>query len=70
MTTLRHIHQYMTDRRKVLLEDGRVGKIVRVDTTFPDRETTVSVWAENDDKPGIAKVKLEQVLGPASHWTG
>lgn len=28
----------------VQLVDGRVGKIVRVDTTFPGNTTTVLVW--------------------------
>jgi hypothetical protein len=66
MTTLRHIHQYMTDRRKVLLQDGRTGKIVRVDTVFPKGSTTVSVWIEETQKgPGVAKVSLDKVLGPA-----
>ncbi len=66
MTTLRHIHQYMTDRRKVLLRDGRTGKIVRVDTVFPKGSTTVSVWTETREGPGVAKVELDSVLGPAS----
>jgi hypothetical protein len=65
MTTLRHIHQYMTDRQKVLLEDGRTGKIVRVDTVFPKGSTTVSVWIETTSGPGVAKVDLGSVVGPA-----
>ena len=32
-------HQIMTDRRKVLLQDGRAGKIVRIDTDFPRGKT-------------------------------
>jgi hypothetical protein len=63
MTNIRHIHQYMTDRRRVLLEDGRVGRIVRVDTLYPTRSTTVSVWT--GDGPGIAKVDIKSVVGPA-----
>ncbi|MCA9594063.1 MAG: hypothetical protein KC776_12155 [Myxococcales bacterium] len=63
MSTIRHIHQYMTDRRRVLLKDGRVGKIVRVDTVFPKRNTTVSVWT--GDGPGVAKVDIDSVVGPA-----
>jgi hypothetical protein len=43
----------------VRLEDGRVGKIVRVDTTFPANETEVSVYTEDEKGPGIAKVSLE-----------
>ncbi len=64
MSTIRHIHQYMTDRRRVLLKDGRVGRIVRVDTVYPKRSTTVSVWT--GDGPGVAKVDIESVVGPAS----
>lgn len=65
MTSLRHIHQYMTDRRKVLLNDGRTGKIVRVDTVFPRGSTTVSVWTETQRGPGVAKVDMKSVIGPA-----
>jgi hypothetical protein len=65
MTTLRQIHSYMTDRHKVLLEDGRVGKIVRVDTEFPNGKTTVSVWTETAKGPAVSKVTLESILGPA-----
>jgi hypothetical protein len=65
MSNLRHIHQYMTDRRRVLLKDGRSGKIVRVDTLFPKGATTVSVWTESATGPGVAKVDLDSVVGPA-----
>lgn len=44
MVTLRDIHRYQTARRLVQLDDGRVGKIVRVDTTFPGNSTVVSVY--------------------------
>ena len=44
MASLRHIHQMMNERRMVQLADGRIGKVVRVDTTFPGNTTTVSVW--------------------------
>ncbi|MCC6667494.1 MAG: hypothetical protein IT375_27350 [Polyangiaceae bacterium] len=63
MANIRHIHQYMTDRRRVLLEDGRVGKIVRIDTDFPKGSTTVSVWT--GEGPGVAKVDIDAVVGPA-----
>ena len=44
----------------VRLKDGRVGKIVRVDTMFPANRTEVSVYTTEDGKgPGIAKVGLE-----------
>jgi len=65
MADLRHIHQYMTDRRRVLLDDGRVGKIVRVDTTYPSGGTLVSVWTEDKQGPSVAKVELARVIGPA-----
>lgn len=58
-----YIHQYMTDHRKVLLNDGRSGKIVRIETDLPRGKTTVSVW--NDEGPGIAKVDIGAVVGPA-----
>lgn len=65
----------MNERRMVLLTDGRVGKIVRVDTTFPDNATTVTVWTKADDAqgpvsgsgpasgPGISKVSMTDVVG-------
>ncbi len=49
----------------MLLEDGRVGKIVRVDTVFPKNSTTVSIWTETQQGPGVAKVDMKSVLGPA-----
>lgn len=46
----------------VRLSDGRVGKIVRVDTTFPANRTEVSVYtAEEGQGPGIAKVGLDRL---------
>jgi hypothetical protein len=44
MMTLRHVHRLMNERRMVQLVDGRIGKVVRVDTTFPDNNTTVTIW--------------------------
>ncbi len=82
MMTLRHVHQLMNERRMVQLVDGRVGKVVRVDTTFPDNTTTLTIWTNsNTDSdpvsaspvstrpvsgPGIAKVTLSEVLGEAA----
>jgi hypothetical protein len=65
MASIRHIHRYITDRSRVLLNDGRTGKIVRVDTIFPQGTTTVSVWTDTPSGPGVAKVKLDAVVGPA-----
>ena len=64
MATLRHIHQLMNERRMVQLTDGRIGKVVRVDTNFPANTTTVSVWT-SETGPGISKVSLNEVVGPA-----
>src|SRR5690606_26413198 len=44
MVTLRDLHRYQNDRAMVQLKDGRIGKIVRVDTTFPGNYTEVSVY--------------------------
>lgn len=63
VTTLRHIHRYMNDRRRVVLADGRTGKIVRVDTLFPSNDTTVTVWTDAQEGPGVAKVRLNDVVG-------
>ncbi|MGC4090362.1 MAG: hypothetical protein QM756_21285 [Polyangiaceae bacterium] len=63
MTTIRHIHRFMNDRRRVVLADGRTGKIVRVDTVFPANDTTVTVWTDSEPGPGVAKVRLDDVLG-------
>jgi len=70
MATLRDIHRFMNDRRFVSLRDGRTGKIVRVDTFFPDNDTTVSVWTETQGRPGVAKVMLGDVVGPAKAGSG
>jgi hypothetical protein len=59
MLTLRRIQKLQDQRSVVRLEDGRVGKIVRVDTTFPANETEVSVYTEDEKGPGNAKVSLE-----------
>jgi hypothetical protein len=61
MLTLRRIQKLQDQRSVVRLEDGRVGKIVRVDTTFPANETEVSVYTEGARGPGIAKVSLSML---------
>ncbi len=65
MATLRLIHQYMTDRRQVQLEDGRVGKIVRVDTSFPAQSSVVSIWTSDSDASPVTKIDIAQIIGPA-----
>lgn len=62
MADLRHIHRMMNERRLVRLADGRIGKVVRVDTLFPGNATTVSVWTDSKS-PGVAKVALTEILG-------
>ncbi len=75
MATLWYLHRLMNERRMVRLSDGRVGKIVRVDTLFPDNFTTVSIWTDSNDEgplstgpvsgPGISKVSLNDIVGEA-----
>ena len=55
----------MNERRMVLLTDGRIGKVVRVDTLFPGNATTVSVWTDSK-APGVAKVSLSDIVGEVS----
>ena len=66
----------MNERRTVRLSDGRVGKIVRVDTSFPENATVVSVWTDSNEDgpvstgpmsgPGISKVSLSDIVGEAA----
>ena len=68
MASLRLVHQIMNERRPVVLADGRTGKIMRVDTWFPDNDTKVTVWTPNGNGPGLAKVervRLADVVGMA-----
>ena len=58
----------MNERRQVLLADGRTGKIIRVDTTFPENDTKLTVWTADSSSPGVAKVEhfaLSDVIGVA-----
>ena len=65
MATLQHLHQLMNERRMVQLSDGRIGKVVRVDTLFPGNATTVTVWTDSS-RPNISKVSLSDVIGEAA----
>jgi hypothetical protein len=66
----------MNERRMVRLSDGRIGKIVRVDTLFPGNATTVTVWTDSNDDgplstgpvsgPGISKVSITDIVGEAA----
>jgi len=62
--SLRHVQRCMTDRRQVKLDDGRLARIVRVDTEFPANQTTVSVWADTPKGPSLTKVTLDRIVGP------
>ena len=53
----------MNERRYVRLADGRTGKIVRVDTTFPANDTMVTLWTDSASGPGVTKVRLDDVVG-------
>jgi hypothetical protein len=66
MATLREIHRYMNERLTVVLRDGRIGKISRVDTFFPKSETIVTVWLKDQADSGFVKVGLDDVVGTTS----
>ena len=61
MLSLRAVQKLQDNRSQVKMDDGRVGKIVRVDTTFPGNETIVSVYTTSEKGPGIAKVSLDHL---------
>ncbi|MBW2529624.1 MAG: hypothetical protein JRI23_35935 [Deltaproteobacteria bacterium] len=65
MADLRHIHSYMTARRRVMLDDGTTGRILRLDTAFPGPHTIVSMWTECVEGPQLAKVDIRRVIGLA-----
>jgi hypothetical protein len=66
MASLRHIHQFMNERRVVRLADGRVATIMRVDTWFPENDTQITVWTADNSGRGLAqveRVELKDVVG-------
>lgn len=63
MADVRRLRKFMADRRRVLLDDGRQGEIVRIETAFPDQRTLVSVWTGT--RTGLAKVSSEAIVGEA-----
>jgi len=63
MLTLRRVQELQDRRSLVRLADGRVGKIIRVDTTFPANKTEVSVYTLGGPGPGVARVSLELLTG-------
>lgn len=73
METLQNLQRLMTERRAVQLADGRVARVVRIDTVYPDNATTVTVWTDLTDpgvpestRPGVAKVALSEIIGEAT----
>jgi hypothetical protein len=60
MSLVRAMYAIMASRRQVMLDDGRKGVITRVDTSFPEAETTVHVWT-NAEGPGLTKVNANTV---------
>ena len=58
---MRTMYAIMASRKPVLLSDGRTGVITRVDTSFPEAETTVHVWTKTAEGPGLAKVNAKNV---------
>src|SRR5690606_18241713 len=60
MVTLRDLHRYQNDRSMVQLKDGRIGKIVRVDTTFPANHTVVSVYTIGEGAQGTEPADIEE----------
>jgi len=65
MADLIRLQQYMKERRRVLLDDGRTGKIIRLDTAYPGHRTIVSLWTESLEGPREAKVDIQRVVGLA-----
>ncbi len=66
MTKLHELREYMMARRCVLLDDGRTGIIVRLDTDYPDFRTTVSLRTSKGREPALAKVDMARIVGLAS----
>ena len=69
MSLVRTMYAIMASRKPVMLSDGRTGVITRVDTSFPEEETTVQVWVKAADGPGLAKVNAKTVTEVAEKKT-
>lgn len=65
MADVHDLHKVMVDRRRVVLDDGRTGKILRLETAYPGPRTTVSLWIDGADGPGLAKVDVRRIVGVA-----
>ena len=61
MSLVRTMYAIMASRKPVMLSDGRTGVITRVDTSFPEEETTVQVWTKTAAGPGLARVNAKSV---------
>ncbi len=61
MSLVRTMYAIMASRKPVMLSDGRTGVITRVDTSFPEEDTTVEVWVKAADGPGLAKVNAKTI---------
>jgi hypothetical protein len=61
MSLVRTMYAIMASRKPVMLSDGRTGVITRVDTSFPEQETTVEVWMKGAGGPGLAKVNAKNI---------
>jgi hypothetical protein len=59
------MYALMASRQPVQLSDGRTGVITRVDTSFPEAETTVHVWTRTAEGPGLSKVNATMVKSAA-----
>ena len=66
MSLVRTMYAIMASRKPVMLSDGRTGVITRVDTSFPQEETTVEVWVKAADGPGLAKVNAKSIVEASS----
>jgi hypothetical protein len=69
MSLVRTMYAIMASRKPVMLSDGRTGVITRVDTSFPEEETTVEVWMKGAGGPGLAKVNAKNVMALAAKKT-
>lgn len=60
------MYAFMAMRRPVVLSDGRRGVIMRVDTSYPEQETTVLLWMTPEAGPELVKVRADSVVGPVA----
>ena len=63
MVELRVVHRYMAERRLVVLRDGRVGNILRLNTWFPENRTVLDVEVGHNDSRETVQVDLNDITG-------